>query len=493
LVSAQLPEASYFTTTFLGELFNSSILLLVFGLGYIFFLYKTDRLSNLFVSWSELPNGKNIRIFVFIISFVLTWIFASYDFNYYYNQWHYSERILLVLLTIAIWWRSFFTLPYILLLVAVVSQFNHPLGIGFTRPIDNLLIQITTLFSAWFIFFTIKQTQKIETFVFLVCCLIAGHYWFPGWGKLGLNWIMYGNIHFITLNAYAHGWLAFLAPEEIVQFAKQFEKFDTIFVIGTMVIEVGALFFLWRLRNLKLFILAWIGFHSIVFVMTGYLFWKWVLLELALWYFFFRKNLVYKVEIFSKPYFALSLGLILFIAFWNRPAKLCWYDTNLAYTYRFEAIVNEKPNFTIAPGFFAPYDDIFVFGTFSFLSKQHQLVGPYGATKNPKIVEEILGVKLAEDIFSIEDRYPPQKEKNLKTSKFDYFIKQFVKNYNSDQTKKTKLALLQPPPTFWSFARGKTFSSQAKVEKIIVSQVTSFYDGVDHKDIRNRVVREIEI
>ena len=55
----------------------------------------------------------------------------------------------------------------------------------------------------------------MSSFVFVLFCLIAGHYLRSGVRELLNWWGQVGQIHYLQPNAYANGWLSWVRPETI--------------------------------------------------------------------------------------------------------------------------------------------------------------------------------------------------------------------------------------------------------------------------------------
>ena len=511
--TAELSESSYFASFIFFELLLNSGYLLLFAGGLLSASLIFARLNlsplqtisgknvtigkyflkNLFQEWRIFQHSRSLRLFVTAVAVILTWIYATYSINVYYNQSHWIDRVLLILLCLGVYWRPIFVVPFLLVAVAIISQFNYPLQVGFDRPTDNLLLYTLLLFSGYFIFFALTEIRNPAGFVFLTICLIAGQYWYPGLGKLELNWFAHGNVYLILANAYTHGWLAFLPEETLSEMTIFFSQWDSIMVISTAIVEIGALFCLWRLNVLKFFIVSWICFHCGVFVLTGFFFWKWILLEITFWVIFLRKQNPIVTPLFNWRYFAMSVVLIAAIPYWARPAKLAWYDTKLAYTYRFSGLDTQDRQIELPPSFFAPYDAHFIFGAFGYLTETPQLVGPYGASQTTAISRALNAAQTPGDIFALEAQKKARRPESAMIDRFEDYIKTTAGNYSHRQNKALWLNWLQPPATFWSFAEKVPLTGKEQPVAIKITQVTSFFDGNAYQEIRERVIRKIDV
>lgn len=490
--AADMPESSYYKTFIFFEIVKNLGLKEILFLFLVLFTLASYNRKIIWKSWSDFADSDRLRIFITFVAALLAWSYSTYGFNFYFKEEHYLDRIFLVLLAITIYWKPGFVFPFLALLGAVIHQFDFPFGTGFARPMDNLLTGTLTIFAASYILNGLTGNRNNRDFLFLVCCLLAAHYWWPGFGKLKLNWITHGHLYLLPMASYAHGWLAFLDPMDIVNFAELQIWLDWPMIMVTLALEWGALFALWRRSLFKWMILGWILFHVGVFINTGYFFWKWVALEAALLILFFKNSLP-AVHIFDRRYFAVSLVLIGGVIFWFRPAALAWYDTPLSYTYRIEAVGESGKIYELPPEFFQPYSDIFAFCNFGYLLETPQLVGPYGATGSRQTAASLLKVKTADQVFKMEAEKRPRRLSAKRLENFDNFFKQYIRNFNHRLGWRFMFNSLQSPPVFMTFPKKQAFHGEEPIKTVIVNQVTTLFDGSRLKVVRDIIARQIQI
>lgn len=490
----QLPEVAYHRPLLLTGVTEkigwSAVLLLaviIAGLG------RFGDLGKLRDEWGALEFGPALRSVIAVVTVLLAWMFATYEFNYYYGHSHLVARILLVGLAGAILWRPVFVLPFLAVLTAVVGQFNYPLGVGYERPIATLLVNILLAFTAFFFVRCLSSRVRTVDAVFLTCCIVAANFWWPGFGKLRLNWLTHGHVYLFLFSGYAHGWLAFLSPETIVKMANALSVLDWPVRIATLLLEWGALFFLWRHAAAKGLLAGWMLFHLGIFAISGFFFWPWIITEAALLFIIFRREPELRSILFRPVYFALSVLIIALGRPLFQPPGLAWYDTPLSYTYRFEALGASGVRYELPAAFFAPYRDIFTFGKFAYLTPEPQLVSSYGATSNRTVATALLAATAAGDVFVLEQSKTRHAVDQRKAAAMDHFIQAFVKRKTADTTPDKWWRFIQAPPVFWTFPRGNTYRGQERIQKVELYQVTTFFDQQQLREIRRRKIRDIEI
>lgn len=493
-----LPEQSYFEPVLFWELLSELSLvpaLLFAGLAAALLYHFQDRLL---VGWQDLDDGRRLRLFVTLCAALLAWPFAGYSYNYFYDQAHFIDRLLLVALCLAVYWKPIFVIPFMMQLTLIIGQFNYPLGIGLSRSIDDLPYHILIAFSAVLLCRSWSRRPLITRFLFLSCCLMIANYWWPGFGKLKLNWLTHGHLYYLPVAAYTHGWLAFLAPESIIQFSQTMALLDWPGRLAVFFLECGAILFLWRRGLAKVFILGWIAMHLGIFLICGYLFWQWILLEAVLFFLLFKPSAGSGEHagsaIFSLEYFLMSILLIAALPRWYQPAKLAWYDTRLSYQFQFEAIADDGRRYSLSPEFFAPYDDLFAFGRFSYLCRQPQLVSAYGATNNRATAERLQTARTPEAIRAFEATLPPETPHREYGRRFEKFVSNFVGNFNRRADRTSGVDFIPAAPTrFWTFNHGETPAPGVQLRQVIVRRISALYTGTTYEIVDNFKIRDIEI
>ena len=451
-----------------------------------------ERYRCFWHGWSIFDSSTTLRRFITLVALILAWSFATYDYNYFFNQGHYIDRVLLVGLVPLLYWKPVFVFPFTFLLISLIGQFTYPIG-GYSWAEPDLLIRLLILLMAMFLLYVLTGYHKTADFLFLTCCFIAAHYWASGLGKLKLNWLIHDRVYFLLPNTYANGWLAFLNQNAIATLTQTLSWFNGLLKGVTILLECGAIFCLWRRTMLRLFLIGWIIFHLGIFFTSGICFWKWMGLDAILLLLFLRKGQVNNSRIFTLQHFLLSLVLILSANLWLKPVALVWYDAPMTYTYRFEAIGESGQPYTLPPRFFAPYDYQFTLGGFHYLSSQPTLNITWGATRNLTLTHTLIQAKSLDQIQAIEAQKGTSHFNPDRAKQFDNFIQQFISHWNERRSQETRLTFIQAPPQLWTLPRENAFRGQERIAKIVINQILSRYDDGKYQEIRKNEVRSVEI
>ena len=442
-------------------------------------------------SWSTMERGSLLRWFILINAGLMAWTFSTYDVNLYFDRPHGLDRLLLVGLTGLIWWRPVFVAPFLLVLLPIARQFDLPIG-AFSLSHQLLPIRLLVLSVAVLVVQALTGSRKSTDFAYCALVFVASAYVSSGLAKAWTGWIHHGHIFCLLFATHANGWLPFMEAQEVTRLAKVVSLFDWPMRVVTLLIECGALFFLWRRTGLLFLLASWIAFHAAVFGLSGIFFWNWIIIDGALFAFFLMHREGHDLPVFTRPRFVLSVALIGTSIIWFRPPTLFWFDVPLTYTYHFEATTEEGARKRLPPRFFAPYDYQFTLGNFAHLVDDAHLGVVWGSVSRRDVAQGLVAAGSPEAVWRVEREKGRNRYTARRAEKFDRFIRRFVVGFNR-RGKQTWLWWLQPPRQLWTFPAEIPFRGGERIRKVTVIQATSFFDGERYSEIRRRVVREIEI
>lgn len=437
---------------------------------------------SLLRGWGELDLGRELRPWVLLLAAMLAWWFASYPYNFYFDQWHLADRVTLVLLALLIAWRPVFILPFVLLLSTLIWQFFQPIGDwSWAQPSMPMRLLLLLFAALWLHAFTGRQHSKDWLFVGL--CLIAAHYWMPGLNKLGMDWPSYGHIYNFLPNTYANGWLGFLRPEQVAAAAQVIALFDWPMRIGTLVAQIGVVFLLWRRFTLLGFLILWSLFHAGIFVLSGILFWQWMLLEGTLALLIQRIWRHRPVPFVSTPHLLVSMVLIAGSPLWVKPVALAWLDAPISYTYRYSAVTEDGRRFSLPPAFFAPYDFQFTLGFFKYLSPPPHLDITWGASGQREVADALMADRSPEGVARVEREMGRDPREPGRQAVLEQFIARFVARRVAAGPEQGGYAWWSAPIQIRSWPLGEAYAWQAPIASVAVEQVTSLFDGERYREI----------
>ena len=452
------------------------------------------RYGHLRCDWTSIDADGPIRAFVGIIALVVVWMASASGYNYYAGQGHAVDRVLALVLLLMLWYRPVFIFPLLALACALIGQAAAPAlgGTFLAHPLQ--LVHVLNAFAAALLVFGVTGVRSTDSFVFVTLCVVGGSYFVSGLEKLRIGWLTYGHLDLMPLTAYAHGWLSFLEPSAIVTLATHLPWLDWPMRIGVLCLEVACLGLLWR-RSLAMFLLAAaVAFHAGTFLLNGFLFWNWMLLDGALVGVLRLQRLDVVQRVFSLRSLPLSMLLIASADHWVGAPRLAWFDTPLATAYSLEAIGASGTRYTLPPTYFAPYQDVFTMSSFGYLTTERRLLTrPYGVVFDRELADRLVRTKTHDEVLRLERLAGPAQPDPERTARFAEFIRQFVANRERLGDPSWLDTLFRPPRLYWSFDRGNVYTRQEAIQSVAVVEETWFFDGDRLERIRQLEVLRVAI
>ena len=452
---------------------------------------ERGRVLGIFSGWRELDEGVALRWLIGAATGIAVWTLAAYPYNAYFDRVHLADRLILVALWAALLWRPVFTLPFAAVASAIAHQFQIPLA-SYSWTEMELLVRIPIMLGAFWIVRSLVRDRRADTFVFLLCCLIAVTWWSSGWGKVRMGWITHPHIDFLLAGAYANGWLAFMDAGTVARMADIVAGLRIPLMVATLIVECGALFLLWRRWSLPLFLGLTSTFHLGAFALTGIFFWKWLLIDLSFLLFLFQGRRLTRLRIFSRAQFALAVVIILANGVWISARNLSWFDTPLTYVIRLEGVDADGGTHALPAGFFRPYSETFVLETFPYLSPYAQLTGPMGVTQSRETADALLAATAPEDIFALERTRARSRYDAERSARFDEFVARWMRASNRDGAREALLRI-SAPRHLWTFPVDADRDALGRILEVRVVEVTNYYDGRALREIRRRTLRTIDL
>ena len=444
------------------------------------------------LSWRQASKSKSLKRLIMLPVVLITWLSVTYQFNLYYEQGHYFDRVLLVVFAALVYWRPLFLVPFLVLVTAIYSQFLHPFPAnpGWYEP--SVLIRALTLFTATIVLPIGTRKESNNTFFFLLVCLLAASYWKSGTGKF--FWLSHPHLNLLTLGAYANQWLGFLHPATIVAIVKAIGIASIPMMAFAFCLELGSISVGWSKRWLCMFLVGFISFHIGVFATTGMFFWKWILFEVA-FLFVLKSDKKNHWCFFSRCHFIVSVLLILTCSLWANPRNLSWYDTPLTYRCEIDAIGESGNHYRLKTSCFEPYRDYFTLRPIEHLSEHPQLTSIWGITSNRKLAGEIVGLTNLAEVEALENESGTVFANENNAEKFDRFVTRFFGAHNRIGKMDSIWSHLKTPPHLWTIDNPDRHSDlpEEQIQRIEVIQKTYLFDGEEFACIRTREIHSVDI
>ena len=449
------------------------------------------RWRNLLHGWKKWENGRATQVFVFTVCFVLAWAYSTYDYNYFFGSWHGIDRLLLLVLLIGVWRQPVFALPFLLIVIPLIGQFEFPIG-GFSWAVPYMAIHLLILFVVCFTMSLVTGKFRSQSFLFLVCCMVASHYWPSGYTKFKSGWLLHDQLAFLLPNCYANGWLSFLSTELIEKLTALLMGMSPILKLFSITAECAAPFFFMRRRFGMLLLIAWIIMHFGILAVTGICFWQWILIDTCLLFLLMKAKPFREKAMFSLASFCIAFCIIGTSKWWLKPVNLTWFDGRATYTYRFYGLTETGQTVHLPPQYFEPYGRQFTVGGFQYLVNDLSLGITWGGTSH-FTSDKLQAATSSEEIILLEHEIGRNFFNRKRTDEFVLFLKRFVGAVNINPGRKFAFRLIQPPRLIWTYGEDDAYRYDQIIEEVRVVQVLSFFDDKRYWEIRERPILTIKI
>ena len=437
--------------------------------------------------WSEIESGKKMRTVVACLAILLAWRHAFYPFNFYLNQSHFPDRLALVVFAGLTLWRPVFVAPLVTVTLIIIGQFE--LIAGYSLADSLMAIQILIMFLACFLFWMVSRQFSYLNFLFLAGCVIASNYFFSGIGKLSYEWVFVDRISNMLANSPAQGWNQYLDSNSLLSLVSALKWTNPILKALTLTVELGLLFFFFRLGWTRAVLIAAIVFHVGIFFTSGICFWFWCAIHIFFLLYVWRGL----DEDQQKNLFNFKRGLcaVLIIAsanIWSNPVRLVWLSKPFGYVSSVKATCDDGETIRLSPDFFSSYDYNFTFGDFHCFHPDPG-VNRIGFGTNKEVFRFFTVERSDDEILQFESEFGLHRLNEARKKQLEKFLSTWAKNVNESGRVSSWANLLEPPDLLWQGTGQTRLPEDAKIKTLTLHCTTHYFSYKDGP----RVVREEKI
>ena len=437
--------------------------------------------------WSEIENGKKVRMVIGFLAILLTWRHAFYRFNFFLDQSHFPDRLALVALAGLTLWRPVFVAPLVTVTLIIIGQFEL---IGGYSLADSLMaIQILIMFLACFLFWMVSRQFSSLNFLFLAGCIIASNYFFSGIGKLSYEWVFVDRISNMLANSHTQGWNQYLDSNTLLRLVGVFQWTNPILKVLTLTVELGILFFFFRVGWTRAVLIAAIFLHIGIFFTSGICFWFWCSIHVFFLLYVWRSLKPEQQETLFN--FKRGLCAILIIAsanIWSTPVKLIWLSKPFGYVSSVAVTCDDGKTIRLSPDFFSSYDYNFTFGSFHCFHPAPG-VNRIGFGTNKEVFRFFTVERSDQEILQFESEFGSSRLNPARKEWLEKFLGTWMNNYNQSASNASWLSLLEPPDLLWQGTGQSRLPEGAKIEMLTLHCTTHYFSYKDGP----RIVREEKI
>ena len=471
-------------SAFLDPWFSVTVVLLYLP---ILLKWKTFSVKGNY-KWQE-------RLLVYTAAFIVVWELSTYQYNYYLNNAFYTDRIVLVVLFLLLLRYRVFVPLFIAFVFVYRSQFNYPVD-GFPLLDIWLVFDVLIAYMAYMYAQLVVPTLKVP-FTYVALCIVGATYFYSGVKKImisphGYEWLVNNNPAYLFLNMHLLGWMANASDTTISKLFNFLSAYKVPLQLLVLLIELAGLLLL-RARKLSIVLLSLcICLHLGIFIMGSTIFWKWILVEVALIVVLLRDKNVNEY-LFSKRAFISSLIIIVSSPLWLQPNMYGWHDTPMNQYFSFEVTDDKGNTYPIAKNDMNPYHQWFQFNTFHFLLREPCLrISPFGFTQQYKLAKAIQDAGPG-DYKTLLSTYGKNVYDETKTNKFNEFIRTYFRNRNRRIGERFMPFMLHTPYHLYNSVPVIAYRDEAPVKTFRVVYHVTYIQNGQVLTIANKIIDEVDI
>lgn len=451
ILYVDLNETFFFNKVLcLNYIFHTKRLILVYIVLVIFFLLLT-----LYKKKVEVPIY--IKIIVGLCILILTWTFSLFEYNYYFNQWHLFDRVLLILLGILSIRYPFITIFFVIQTICISKQFTFPKVLIYTYVDKKIIFDILILYWLFYVFQLFVKNINWKFFIVIILAIIGNWFLLAGLGKLVKGWLVVNQTFNLYSSVQVFGWLQFL-PEYIrFNIGSIIKNYNSLVQISAITLEFLFPIIILLHRRLTLPILSlYIVFHLMVFLLSGIFFWKWILLDISM--IFIIKY--YQLNLSKSKYLLLYFPLLFCNSYFLNSVSLSWFDSGYVYHYKFHVQTEANKIKPLDASFFSPYDIIFAQNRFHYLFDNKVLSYTFGSSNNKSVARYVNDFEKQDfdenKIINLKNKHGISYYDVNKKLMLELFLKKFVLNKLQNDVK--WINYIDPPMHIWQGVNQQNFS-----------------------------------
>lgn len=395
---------------------------------------------NFFNPWKFYFKDKSyIKYLPFAFAIILTWTYSMNDYNIYYDQAYYIDRILLIGFTVLFWFYPVIIVYYLPIMFLQMGQFYAP-NSSYLLTDKYMVFNDLFFFYGWIVLFLVwekfkNKLPKIEisdwvNIIIMFFLVVHGAaYFLPFLEKILIDGSPNeGGLALGTSQFLQRGWLKGHCDLTFVKtLIESVKSVELVLMWATFIVQGAGLFITANRKLAILVLLCTSGFNFFVFLISGIFFWKWILANLVLILFIIKfKPDLFKPE--NSIYKYIGIGVIAISYFVITSPLLGWHFLPFSNNHVIEVVTRSGSHKMVNPHEIYGYDTFFQNPNNFLPAYDGQHVSGYTIdhyiwkkTKN-KTVKQLEDYRVE---FGINN-YSENKVNLLQS-----FIKRYFKNFNS--------------------------------------------------------------
>lgn len=442
------------------------------------------------------PLDRAEHFLLGVCAFVIAWELVTYDYNYYLGSAFWFDRILLLLLSIAIF--RFPALIPLFIATAFVyrAQFNYPVA-GFPLFDKRLLFDLLVLY-------LVHQYMRMlfprfrPGLLYFALIIVASNYFFSGFDKLvaaphGYEWLTENDSADLFNNVVLRGWLACADANTVDVLRAIIMKAGPVFQVIVLLLEVGVVLIFWKRRLAIFWLCALCVMHFGIFIFGSMLFWKWMVVDLVLVLWLIRRKKMFDEHYKRRGVLVFATCIVCLSAWWLKPISIAWHDTPYTQYFTYE-VQDESGNWhAMDKNEMNPYHQWIQYDHFLFLVPDTVLdVSGFGYTADYALANTLR--QPAVDYAQLLHEKGEVKLDTTAKREYEEFIRGYFSNRNGRIDRKLFITALAPPHHLYtSVCDENAYTGNFKAAAFRVTLNCEVSAGSRHFPLKRVVADEIVI
>jgi len=287
-------------------------------------------------------------------------------------------------------------------------------------------------------------------------------------------------------NSPVQGWNQYLDSNSLLSLVGVFKWTNPVLKVLTLTVELGLLFFFFRLGWARAVLIAAIVFHVGIFFTSGICFWFWCSIHIFFLLYIWRG--LERDQQKSLFNFKRGLCAVLIIAsanIWSNPVRLVWLSKPFGYVSSVVATCDDGETIRLSPDFFSSYDYNFTFGDFHCFHPAPG-VNRIGFGTNKEVFRFFTVERSDDEILQFESESGLNQMNEARKKQLEGFLSTWGKNFNDSAFATSWANFLEPPDLLWQGIGRTRLPEDAKIKTLTLHCTTHYFSYKDGP----RVVRE---
>ena len=203
---------------------------------FVIFLVLFIGLLFPFSDWNNFDNMGYVKHFIIAMSLIVGVTYSTYHYNFYFNQKHIMDRLLLLILSGLVIFNPVFLLPTLGMFFLLIGQFFHPLYNSWTDK--KLTIETLTLLSTMVIIKAIGIPISLAALIIVLTAIIGYYYFCTAKGKVKIKWHKFNKLHNLLIaTRHQNSWNYWLGKKRFKKLIAFTKALNNLFIYGTILLE----------------------------------------------------------------------------------------------------------------------------------------------------------------------------------------------------------------------------------------------------------------